>query len=69
MYRAELRHDRDAVSLMGGVLTVLVAGLFLLVDTTDVGLDARWTGPLVLIVVGVVGLLSTLRRRSTGSTT
>lgn len=64
----ELRHYRDAVSLMGGLLTVLVAVLFLLVDTTDVTVDARWVGPAVLIVVGVAGLLSTARRRSTTAT-
>jgi hypothetical protein len=64
VFAREQRHDRDAVSLMGGLLTVLVAGLFLLVDLTDVDMDARWVGPAVLIAVGVAGLLSTLRRRS-----
>ena len=63
MFGPEHRHDRDAVALMGGLLTVLVAGLFLLVDLTGVELDARWVGPAVLIAVGVAGLLSTLRRR------
>jgi type IV secretory pathway protease TraF len=60
---AEPRHERDAVSLMAGLLLVLVAGLFLLTDTTDVSVDGRWAGPMVLIGVGVVGLLSALRSR------
>jgi hypothetical protein len=55
------RHERDAVSLMAGVLLVLGAGLFLLGDLTALELDGRWVAPLVLIVVGGVGLLSTLR--------
>ena len=55
------RHERDTVSLMAGLLLVLGAGLFLLGDLTGVDLDGRWVAPLVLIVVGGVGLLSTLR--------
>lgn len=55
------RHERDAVSLMAGLLFVLGAGLFLLGDLTSLDLDGRWVAPLVLIVTGGVGLLSTLR--------
>ncbi len=55
------RHERDAVSLMAGLLLVLGAGLFLLGDLTPLDLDGRWVAPLVLIVVGGMGLLSTLR--------
>ena len=57
------RHERDAVSLMGGVLLVLVAGLFLLADLTTVDLDGRWVLPVVLVAVGAAGLASTLRGR------
>jgi len=51
------------VSLMAGLLLVLTAGLFLVTDLTDLSVDGRWAGPVVLIGVGVVGLLATLRPR------
>ena len=57
------RHERDAVSLMAGLLVFLVGALYLLADLTDLGLDDRWIGPVVLLTVGAVGLLSTLRSR------
>lgn len=63
MSRAEARHGRDVFSLMAGLLLVLPAGLFLLTDLTDLSVDGRWAGPVVLIVVGVVGLLATWRSR------
>ncbi len=64
MSRAESsRHRRDVVSLMAGLLLVLTAGLFLVTDLTDLSVDGRWAGPVVLIGVGVVGLLATLRPR------
>lgn len=62
MSTADHRHDRDALSLMGGLLLLLVAGWFLLQDLTPVDVDTRWVGPGVLIVVGVAGLAATLRR-------
>lgn len=55
------RHDRDVLSLMGGLLLVLLAGLFLLTDLTDLGVEARWAGPLVLLAVGGAGLAASLR--------
>lgn len=62
MWRPERAgHPRDGVSLMFGVLLVLLAGAFLVDDLTGLDLDGRWLAPLVLIVVGGVGLLSTLR--------
>ena len=57
------RHERDLVSLMLGLLTVLLTGLVLLVDLTDLSVDGRWAIPVVLIGVGAVGLLGTLRSR------
>lgn len=58
------RHERDAVSLMGGLLVVLLAGLFLLGDLTDLSLDGRWVVPVVLLAVGATGLVSSLRSRT-----
>ena len=59
------RHERDAVSLMAGLLVLLVGGLFLLTDLTPLALDDRWLGPAVLLTVGTAGLLATLRGRRT----
>lgn len=58
------RHERDAVSLMGGLLVVLLAGLFLVGDLTDLSLDGRWVVPAVLLAVGATGLVSSLRSRA-----
>jgi len=58
------RHERDAVSLMGGLLVVLLAGLFLAGDLTDLSLDGRWVVPVVLLAVGAAGLVSSLRNRA-----
>ena len=57
------RHERDAVSLMAGLLLVLLAALFLVSDTTGLDVDGRWVAPVLLITVGGAGLLSTLRSR------
>lgn len=61
---ADHKHEPDSVSLMGGLLLVLIAGLFLLGELTSVDLDARWIWPGALIAVGAVGLLSTMRSAS-----
>ena len=58
------RHDRDVVSLMGGLLLVLLALLFLVNDLTDLSIDGRWAAPAVLLVVGAAGLLASLRSRA-----
>jgi hypothetical protein len=60
--RGELaRHNRDVFSLMAGLLLVLPAGAFLVQDLTALSIDGRWVAPVVLLVVGVAGLLATLR--------
>ena len=56
------RHERDAVSLMGGLLLVLVALAVLLEDLTGRQVDAGVVAPVVLVAVGAAGLLATLRR-------
>ncbi len=57
------RHERDAVSLMGGLLLVLVALGALVDDLTPVRVDVAWVLPGLLVAIGVVGLLATTRRR------
>jgi len=54
------------MSLMAGLLVLLVGAVYLVADLTDLGVDGRWIGPGVLLSVGAVGLLATLRRRDTG---
>ncbi len=62
MSRAELAgHDRDVFSLMSELLLALLAGAFLVQDLTELSLDGRWVAPVVLLMIGVVGLLATLR--------
>ena len=58
------RHRRDVVSLVTGLLFMAGAGLFLLTDATQANVDLRWAGPAVLIGVGALGLLASVRRRS-----
>ena len=62
------RHERDSVSLMAGLLLVLLGAVFLVDDLTGLDVDGRWVAPLVLMAVGAVGLLSSLRSVERGST-
>ena len=55
-------HERDVLSLMGGLLLVLVAVVFLVDDTTGLSLDGRWVAPGLLVAVGVAGLAASVRR-------
>jgi len=56
------RHDLDVLSLMAGVFFAGVALLGLL--DQGAGDAAGWVWPTLLIVVGVVGLLSTRARHA-----
>jgi hypothetical protein len=60
------RHRLDIVSLVGGLLFVGLGVAFLL-DALDAwSADITWVPPIVLIVLGVAGVLSTVGRRDTG---
>jgi hypothetical protein len=52
-------HDLDVVALMAGVAFAGL-GLVSLVSQGG-GLTARWTWPVLLIVVGIVGLIASRR--------
>ncbi len=58
------RHDRDSLSLMSGLLLLLVGGLYLLDDLTGVRVDGDWVLPAGLVLIGLLGLLSSLRSAS-----
>lgn len=60
------RHGRDTTSLILGLLLLAGGVLFLIADTTDASIDARWSGPVVLVVIGLSGLLSALRPGTRG---
>lgn len=53
------RHDLDALSLMAGVGFVGLGLASLLSD--GAGVAGRWTWPVLLIVIGVVGLAASRR--------
>ena len=55
-------HERDVLSLMGGLLLVLLAVVFLVDDTTGLSVDGRWVAPGLLVAVGLAGLVGSLRR-------
>ena len=59
------RHDLDPLSLVAGV-AFLGLGLAALVGAA-VDLSARWALPLLLILLGVVGLLATRARQGRGA--
>ena len=59
----DARHEVDAVSLVGGLVLALLAGMFLLAELTTVSVDGRWVAPLVLLGAGGAGLVATLRPR------
>ncbi|MCY7364116.1 MAG: hypothetical protein LH469_02165 [Frankiaceae bacterium] len=46
---------------MAGLLLLLVGGLYLLDDLTTIRVDGDWVLPVGLVVIGALGLLSSLR--------
>lgn len=52
-------HDLDVLSLMAGVGFAGIAAIALLGGTG--GLEARWSYPLLLILMGVIGLVASRR--------
>ncbi|MDQ3978409.1 MAG: hypothetical protein M3314_02500 [Actinomycetota bacterium] len=55
------RHELDLVSLVSGLAFAGAAVVFLLDAGTAV--SGRWAWPVLLIVLGVVGLFASQRRR------
>ena len=55
-------HDLDVLSLMAGVAFAGVGVAALIGD--GAGMEARWTWPVLLIVVGVAGLVASRVGRS-----
>jgi hypothetical protein len=61
--RAMERHPLDLVSLLGGLLFMGLGTAFLF-DALDVwSADVTWVPPIVLIVLGLAGVLSTVGRQ------
>lgn len=58
------RHDTDGVSLVFGTIFLGIAALWALVSGQAMsGAGLRVAGPVVLIVAGLAGVLSSLARR------
>jgi hypothetical protein len=51
------RHPADPVSLVAGIVFA-VAGVLLLANRLDLLSQARWVGPLLLIVLAILMLVS-----------
>lgn len=58
------RHDLDLVSLLSGLGFAGVALVFLLEEAAAV--SGRWAWPVLLIVLGVIGLVASRARRDDG---
>jgi hypothetical protein len=57
------RHSLDLVSLLGGALFLGLGTAFLLDALNIWSADITWVPPIVLIVLGLAGVLSTVARR------
>ncbi len=58
------RHEIDLLALLSGLLFASVGVAFLLDATNVWSADIRWVPPIVLIVLGIGGVLSTVGRRA-----
>ncbi len=56
------RHELDVLSLVSGLAFIGAAVVFLLDEGTAV--SGRWAWPVLLIVLGVVGLLASRHTRT-----
>ena len=54
------RHPTDGFSLVAGVAFLLLGVGWLVRDALDLTLDLRWVAPSVLLLLGALGLLSSL---------
>ena len=55
------RHEADPVSLAAGLLFLAVAVVHIAARSSDTDLSLRWMVPIVLVLLGVLGLLSAVR--------
>lgn len=55
------RHEADPVSLVAGLLFLAVAVVHIAARSSDTDLSLRWMVPIVLVLLGVLGLLSAVR--------
>lgn len=56
------RHDLDTLSLVTGLLFTAIGAAVLLDLAPGAHLPIRWLAPVVLLVVGAIGLLASRRR-------
>jgi hypothetical protein len=57
------RHEIDVVSLAAGLLFLAVAVVHMVAGATDTDLNLRWMVPVVLVLLGVIGMLGAMRGR------
>ena len=60
--RPDARHPLDLVSLVVGLLTLMLAGLYLVSEVTDLSVRAPLVGALVVGALGAGALAAGLRR-------
>jgi len=60
--RPDASHELDLVSLVAGLLAVLLAGLYLVGEVTDLSVRAAMVGALVVGALGAGALAAGLRR-------
>ena len=56
------RHEFDVVSLVAGLLFVIVAGTYAIVQAADASFDAQWVLPSLFVGLGLVIGAIALRR-------
>ena len=62
-----IRHPLDLISMLLGLLCVAGATAWLTLDRDYVDVDELvWAAPVALVLVGVIGIAASLRRRPGG---